>query len=292
MTEIALIQGKDFGSHIANLDWTVARICEAAAEGAQIICTQELFTTAYFCQKEDPAAFDLAERIPGPTTESLQEVAALCGVVIIAALFEKRATGIYHNSAVIIDADGSLLGRYRKNHIPQDPGFEEKFYFTPGDLGYPIWKTQFGKVGVLICWDQWFPEAARLMALAGAEILFYPTAIGWLADEKEELRSRQYHAWETVQCGHAVANSCYLAAVNRVGEEEKTRFWGQSFVSDFMGRVVAKASDDETEILRWSCDLAALEEHRRWWPFFRDRRIETYQEVTQRWRDSSSSLES
>ncbi|GHC63531.1 carbon-nitrogen hydrolase [Roseibacillus persicicus] len=283
MPKIALIQGKDCGSAAENVAWTVARIREAAAGGAQIVCTQELFTTSYFCTVEDPDLFDLAEPIPGPTTEALQEVAALCGVVVVGALFERRAAGVYHNTAVVIDADGSLMGTYRKNHIPQDPGFEEKFYFTPGDQGYPVWKTKFGTIGVLICWDQWYPEGARLMALAGAEILFYPTAIGWLPEEKAELGEGQHHAWQTVQCGHAVANGCYVAAINRVGEEDGTEFWGQSFVSDFMGRVVAKGSVGETENVLFDCDLKALEDHRRWWPFFRDRRIETYGGLGQRW---------
>lgn len=283
MPKVALIQGKDWGSREANVEWTVEQIRKAQEDGAEIVCTQELFTTGYFCTVEDPALFDLAESIPGPTTEALQEVAALCGVVVVASLFEKRAPGIYHNTAVIIDADGSLMGKYRKNHIPQDPGFEEKFYFTPGDLGYPVWKTKFGTIGVLICWDQWYPEAARLMALAGAEILFYPTAIGWLPAEKEELGEGQHHAWETVQCGHAVANGCYVVAVNRVGIEDGSEFWGQSFVSDFMGRVVARGSIGETALLSHQCDLKALENHRRWWPFFRDRRIETYRDLGQRW---------
>jgi N-carbamoylputrescine amidase len=283
MPKVALIQGKNLGASVDNVAWTCEQIREAAADGAQIVATQELFTTSYFCTVEDPDLFDLAEAIPGPTTEALQEVAALCDVVVIGSLFEKRAPGIYHNTAVIIDADGALLGTYRKNHIPQDPGFEEKFYFTPGDQGYPVWTTKFGKLGVLICWDQWFPEAARLMALRGAEILFYPTAIGWLPEEKEELGEGQHHAWETVQCGHAVANGCYLAAINRVGVEDGSEFWGQSFVSDFMGRVVAQGSVSETEIVSHDCDLKALEEHRRWWPFFRDRRIETYGGLAERW---------
>lgn len=283
MPKVALIQGKDCGSRDANVAWTAQQIRKAAEEGAEIVCTQELFTTGYFCTVEDPALFDLAESIPGPTTEALQEVAALCGVVVVGSLFEKRAPGIYHNTAVIIDADGALMGSYRKNHIPQDPGFEEKFYFTPGDLGYPVWKTKFGTIGVLICWDQWYPEAARLMALAGAEIIFYPTAIGWLPEEKEELGEGQHHAWQTVQCGHAVANGCYVAAVNRVGTEDGSEFWGQSFVSDFMGRVVAQGSVGETEIVTHECDLQALENHRRWWPFFRDRRIESYGDIGKRW---------
>ena len=283
MPKVALIQGKDWGAQEANVAWTLQQIREAAAAGAEIVCTQELFTTGYFCQTEDPALFDLAESIPGPTTEALQEVAALCGIVVIGALFERKAAGLYYNTAVVIDADGELLGTYRKNHIPQDPGFEEKFYFTPGDQGYPVWETKAGKIGVLICWDQWYPEAARLMALRGAEIIFYPTAIGWLPEEKEELGDAQYHAWKTVQCGHAVANACYVAAINRVGKEGQSEFWGQSFASDFMGREIAQASVSETETVLFDYDPKALEEHCRWWPFFRDRRIETYDGIQQRW---------
>ena len=283
MATIALLQGKDFGFREENLAWTISAIREAAEGGAQIVCTQELFTSDYFCREENPDHFDLAEPIPGPTSEALCEVAALCGVVVVGALFEKKAAGLYYNTAVVVDADGSLLGSYRKTHIPQDPGFEEKFYFTPGDLGYPVWETKFGTVGVLICWDQWFPEVARLMALAGAEILLCPTAIGWLPDEKEELGEKQHQAWQTVQCGHAVANGCYFAAINRVGVEGETEFWGQSFVSDFRGQVVARASVEEPEVLVFDCDLEALETHRRWWPFFRDRRIETYEGLGERW---------
>lgn len=283
MPKVALLQGKDWGSYQDNVAWTVEQIRKAAAQGSEIVCTQELFTTGYFCRTEDPDFFDLAEQIPGSTSEALQEVAALCGVVVIGALFERKAAGLYYNTAVVIDADGALLGTYRKNHIPQDPGFEEKFYFTPGDQGYPVWKTKFGTIGVLICWDQWYPEAARMMALAGAEILFYPTAIGWLPAEKAELGAGQQHAWQTVQCGHAVANGCYVAAVNRVGTEGESEFWGQSFVSDYMGQVVAKGSVEETEIVTFECDLRALENHRRWWPFFRDRRIDTYDGIQQRW---------
>jgi N-carbamoylputrescine amidase len=274
--KIALLQGRDSGSTTANLEATTSQIRRAAAAGAQIICTQELFNTPYFCINQDIQGFDLAEPIPGPSTEVLSALAAELEVVLVAALFEKRVAGIYHNTAVCIDADGALLGKYRKMHIPQDPGFEEKFYFSPGDLGYPVWETAYGTIGVLICWDQWFPEAARMMALSGAEILFYPTAIGWLAEEKAALGTAQHHAWETVQCGHAIANGCYLAAVNRVGLEGSTEFWGQSFVADFYGRVMQRAPIDETCILTAECDLQALEAMRQTWPFFRDRRVETY----------------
>ncbi|MGZ0708180.1 carbon-nitrogen hydrolase [Coraliomargarita sp. W4R53] len=279
---IALIQGREQGSASADLEYTVARIREAAASGAQIVCTQELFNTPYFCRTQDTALFDLAEPIPGATTEALEAVAKDLGVVIIASLFERRAAGVYHNTAAVIDADGRYLGKYRKMHIPQDPGFEEKFYFTPGDLGYKVWDTKFGKISVLICWDQWYPEAARLAALAGAEIIFYPTAIGWLPEEKAALGEAQHTAWETVQRGHAVANGCYVAAVNRTGSEGETEFWGQSFVSDFYGQIVERAPIAEEYILLADCDLKALEDMRRIWPFFRDRRIDTYADVTQR----------
>lgn len=279
---IALVQGRDEGSPEANLAATTARIREAAAVGAQVICTQELFNLPYFCRQQAPELFDLAEPVPGPTTEALAALAGELGVVLIASLFERRAPGLYHNTAAVIDADGTYLGKYRKMHIPQDPGFEEKFYFTPGDLGYQVWETRFGKLGVLICWDQWYPEAARLAALAGAEILFYPTAIGWLPEEKAELGEAQHTAWETVQRGHAVANGCYVAAVNRVGTEGATEFWGQSFVSDFYGQVVARASVDTPEVLVADCDLDALEAMRRMWPFFRDRRIDSFGGLTRR----------
>lgn len=279
---IALIQGREQGNPAVDLDYTIARIHEAAASGAQIVCTQELFNTPYFCRTQDTALFDLAEPIPGPTTDALCAVAAELGLVIIASLFERRGPGVYHNTAAVIDADGSYLGKYRKMHIPQDPGFEEKFYFTPGDLGYKVWNTKFGKIGVLICWDQWYPEAARLSALAGAEILFYPTAIGWLPEEKAELGEAQHAAWETVQRGHAVANGCYVAATNRTGTEGETEFWGQSFVADFYGQIVKRAPVNEEHILVADCDLNALEDTRRIWPFFRDRRIDTYAEITKR----------
>ena len=279
---IALIQSRELGSKQAALDEAVARMREAAAGGAQIICTQELFNTPYFCITQDPESFDLAEPVPGPSTDTLSKLAKELGVVIIASLFERRAPGLYHNTAAVIDADGSYLGKYRKMHIPQDPGFEEKFYFTPGDLGYQTWDTAFGTIGVLICWDQWYPEAARLAALAGAEILFYPTAIGWLPEEKVELGEAQHTAWETVQRGHAVANGCYVAAVNRVGIEADTEFWGQSFVADYYGRIVQRAPVHDPAILYADCDLKGLEEMRRIWPFFRDRRIDSYSDITRR----------
>ena len=279
---IGLIQVREQGSAEANLSYTIDKIREAAAAGAQIICTQELFTSPYFCATQDPELFDLAEPVPGPTTDILAAVAGELGVVIIGSLFERRSSGVYHNTAVVIDADGSYLGKYRKMHIPQDPGFEEKYYFTPGDLGYKVWDTRFGKISVLICWDQWYPEAARLAALAGAELLFYPTAIGWLSEEKVKLGVAQHTAWETVQRGHAVANGCYVAAVNRTGSEGGIEFWGQSFVSDFYGQVLERAPVDAEALVLADCDLKALEDMRRDWPFFRDRRIDSFDGLTRR----------
>ncbi|MFN7343926.1 MAG: carbon-nitrogen hydrolase, partial [bacterium] len=261
---------------------------DAAARGAQIVCLQELFNTPYFCITQDTELFNLAEAVPGPTTDVLAPLAKELGVVIIVPVFEKRGPGLYHNTAAVIDADGTVLGKYRKMHIPQDPGFEEKFYFTPGDLGYRVWDTKFGRIGVLICWDQWYPEAARMTALMGAEILFYPTAIGWLPSEKAALGKAQHCAWETVQRGHAVANGCFLAAVNRVGTEQQSEFWGQSFVANPYGEIVAKASVTDEEILIVECDLQAVEDFRRIWPFFRDRRIDTYAPLTKRYLDEQS----
>jgi N-carbamoylputrescine amidase len=283
---VGLIQLTAEETPAANVRKTIPRIEEAAARGAKIIGLQEMFTTKYFCVEQDPKHFNLAEPIPsGPSVTALAEVARKLGVVIIAPLFEARGSEVFHNSAAIIDADGTVLGKYRKMHIPQDPGFEEKFYFTPGDLGFRTWKTAFGQIGVLICWDQWYPEAARLTALAGAQILFYPTAIGWLPEEKATLGIAQHTAWETVQRGHGVANGCYIAATNRVGQEGRTQFWGQSFVSDPYGEIVAKASPDREEVLLADCDLARQREFRRIWPFFRDRRIDAYGDITQRLRD-------
>jgi len=284
---LALLQLRDYGSAAENLARTSQKIAEAAAGGAAIACTQELFTTPYFCTKQDPAFFDLAETIPGPTTDALCKVARQHQIVIVASLFENRGSEVYHNTAVVIDADGSLLGKYRKNHIPQDPAFEEKFYFTPGDLGYRSWKTRAGNIGVLICWDQWYPEAARLTALRGADVLFYPTAIGWLPAEKAEWGAAQYGAWETVQRGHAVANGCYVAAVNRVGIEGGTEFWGQSFVADPYGRLIAHGSVNREEIVFADTDPALQAGFRRIWPFFRDRRIDTYGDLTKRLSDDA-----
>jgi N-carbamoylputrescine amidase len=283
IVNLGLIQTHATDDKSDNLRRTIALIREAAKRGAQIVCLQELFLTPYFCKREDTALFDLAEPVPGDTTKQLGDLARELGVVIISSLFEKRAPGLYHNTAAIHDADGAYMGKFRKMHIPEDPGFNEKFYFTPGDLGYKVWDTKFGKLGVLVCWDQWYPEAARLTAMQGAEILFYPTAIGWLKSEKAELGKAQHCAWETVQRGHAVANGCFLAAVNRVGFEEESEFWGQSFVANPYGEIVAKASVSDEEILIVPVDRKAVEDFRRIWPFFRDRRIDSYAGVTQRW---------
>jgi N-carbamoylputrescine amidase len=270
----------------ANLDHAVEKIREAARKGAQIVCLQELFRSQYFCREEDACLFDLAESIPGPSTERLAPLAAELGVVIIASLFEKRATGLYHNTAAVIDADGNLLGIYRKMHIPDDPLYFEKFYFTPGDLGFRAFDTKFGRIAALVCWDQWFPEAARLAAMTGANVLFYPTAIGWHPAEKAQYGAAQHDAWRTIQRAHAIANGIYVAAVNRVGFEgppdRGLEFWGGSFVSDPFGRVLAEASHDREETLVVECDPKQMEEVRRNWPFLRDRRIDAYGGITHR----------
>ncbi len=284
MPRIALLQSKTFATKGEALDHHEALIRQAAANRAQIVVTQELFLTPYFCTTQDPALFDLADPLPGATTDRLGALAGELGVVIVSSHFEHRGPGLYHNTAAIHDADGCLLGFYRKAHIPQDPGFEEKFFFAPGDSDWPVWNTRFGKLGVLICWDQWYPEAARLMALGGAQILIYPTAIGWLPDEKTTLGDAQHCAWETVQRGHAVANGCYLAAVNRTGSYHQTEFWGQSFVANPYGEIVAKASTAHEQILYHDLNFQAVEDFRRIWPFFRDRRIDAYGELTARWR--------
>ncbi len=272
-----------------NLAKVEARIREAASRGAQIICTQELFRSQYFCREENADLFDLAEPIPGPTTESLAKLARSLGVVIIGSLFERRAAGIYHNTAVILDSDGSLLGKYRKMHIPDDPLYYEKFYFTPGDLGFQNFNTKFGRIGVLICWDQWYPEGARVASLGGANILFYPTAIGWHPTEKAESGAAQLDAWRTIQRAHSIANGVFVAAVNRTGyegtPESGLEFWGHSFVSDPFGRVLAEASADREEILIVECDPKITEETRRNWPFLRDRRIDAYSPILERWRE-------
>ena len=273
-----------------NLKRTIKAAEDAAKKGAQIICTQELFRSYYFCQNEDHENFKLAESSPGPSTDALSKVAKKHKVVIIASLFEKRAAGVYHNTAAMIDSDGSLLGIYRKMHIPDDPLFYEKFYFTPGDLGFITWKTKKAKIGTLVCWDQWYPEAARLTAMQGAEILFYPTAIGWHPKEKAEYGEDQHSAWETIQRSHAVANGCYVAVTNRIGLEQPIggdgiEFWGQSFVANPSGRILQKASVNKEETLLVDCDLDKVDVQRTHWPFLRDRRIDAYGDLTKRLRD-------
>ena len=282
IVKVGLIQMSCEEKPAANLKKAIARISEAAKQGAQIICLQELFRSQYFCQTEDIELFKLAETIPGPTSEALGKVARKEKVVILASLFEKRAAGVYHNTAVIIDTNGKIAGKYRKMHIPDDPLYYEKFYFTPGDLGFQTHDTKFGKVGALVCWDQWFPEAARLTALSGAEFILYPTAIGWLPDENQEMNQAQHSAWETIQRAHAIANGVYVVVVNRVGREGNLNFWGQSFVADPFGRIIAKALADKEEVLVVDCDLNKIEETRQNWPFLRDRRIDFYAPLSSR----------
>lgn len=286
IVNVGLIQAACSPDPAANLAQTLAAAERAARDGAQIICTQELFCSQYFCQSEDYRHFQLAEPIPGPTTAAFQKLARERQVVVIASLFERRTAGLYHNTAAVIDADGSLLGSYRKMHIPDDPLYYEKFYFTPGDLGFRAWQTRYAKIGVLICWDQWYPEAARLTALQGAEILFYPTAIGWHPREKAALGEQQHAAWETIQRSHAIANGCYVAAPNRVGHEklagEGIEFWGQSFVAGPFGDVLARAGAGREETLVVPLDLDKVDDTRTHWPFLRDRRIDAYAGLTQR----------
>lgn len=288
-TSIGLIQMSCHAEPEKNLDRAVESIREAASQGARIICLPELFLSHYFCQSEDHSRFQLAEPIPGPTTERLSPLAAELGVVLVVSIFEKRAPGLYHNSAAILDADGSCLGIYRKMHIPDDPLYYEKFYFTPGDLGFRSWSTKHGRIGVCICWDQWYPEAARLTALAGADVLFYPTAIGWHPSEKREVGQQQHSAWETMQRSHAIANGCFVAAPNRVGHETPIggagiEFWGRSFVCGPDGQIMARAGESE-EILVTTIDLSVIETQRTHWPFLRDRRIDAYSELSLRYRD-------
>jgi N-carbamoylputrescine amidase len=287
---VGLIQvrcGKDAEK---NLSRVIERIGEAASRGAQIICTHELFRSEYFCRTEDADLFNLAEPVPGPATDALTKVAREKQVVIVASLFERRAAGVYHNTCAVIDADGSFLGKYRKMHIPDDPLYYEKFYFTPGDLGFPNFDTRYGRIGVQICWDQWYPEGARAVALQGAQVIFYPTSIGWHPKEKAEFGAAQFDAWRTIQRSHAIANGVYVAVVNRVGFEGNPaagdagiEFWGNSFVADPFGRIAAQASDDKEEVLVVECDPAASEDTRRNWPFLRDRRIDAYEPILNRW---------
>ena len=285
--KVGLVQMSCSGSKEENLQKAIAGIKDAAAKGAQIVCLQELFTSLYFCDVEDYENFKLAEKIPGATTDTLEQVAASLNVVVIASLFEKRTQGIYHNTTAVIDADGSYLGMYRKMHIPDDPAYYEKFYFTPGDLGYKTFDTKFAKIGVLICWDQWYPEAARLTALQGAEILFYPTAIGWATSQDEATNTEQYNAWQTIQRSHAVANGVHVVSVNRVGYEQNgaMKFWGGSFVSNPFGTLLYKGSHDNEETEVVEIDTDATDRYRTHWPFMRDRRIDSYENITKRFID-------
>ena len=277
IVQVGLVQMSCTADPLHNLQKAVGKIREAAKQGAEIVCLQELFRTLYFCQREDVKFFNLAEPIPGPTSDALGAISKELNIVIIASLFERRASGLYHNTVAVLDPVAGLAGRYRKMHIPDDPLYYEKFYFTPGDLGFQSHATSRGNLGVLICWDQWFPEAARLTALAGANILLYPTAIGWIEGEAEdELKVAQSEAWVTIQRSHAVANGVFVAAVNRVGREGRLEFWGQSFMCDPFGRVIAKASADQEEILVVPCDLSLIEQTRQNWPFLRDRRVDAY----------------
>ena len=286
-TKVALVQMKCGTGPKKNFSRALDFIRMAAKKDAAIVCLPELFRSQYFCQTEDHKNFELAEEIPGESTAVLAELAKELGVAIVASLFEKRRAGIYHNTAAIIDADGKLVGKYRKMHVPDDPLYHEKFYFTPGDLGFQAWDTKRGKIGVLVCWDQWYPEAARLTALRGAEIIFYPTAIGWHPSEKKEFGAAQHNAWETIQRSHAIANGCYVAAVNRVGHEapaggDGIEFWGQSFICGPNGEVIAKGSVDKEEIVIGEIDWAQVNEHRTHWPFLRDRRVDAYAGIEQR----------
>jgi len=283
--KIGLVQMSCTDDPTNNLKKALKQAEKLADQGAQIVCFQELFTSLYFCQEEDHKNFALAESIPGPTTELCQALARKKNIVIVASLFEKRAHGVYHNTTAVIDADGTDLGKYRKMHIPDDPHYYEKFYFTPGDLGYKMFATRYGNIGVLICWDQWYPEAARLTALKGADIIFYPTAIGWLARDKKEFAETQYLSWRNVQIGHAIANGVFVASPNRVKTEDHIEFWGGSFVADPMGRLLHQASHTEEESFIVECDLSLVEQTRQGWPFLRDRRIDSYQNILKRWDD-------
>jgi N-carbamoylputrescine amidase len=286
-TTLGVIQMRCTPPPDENLAHALDLVRKAAQDGANIICLPELFRSQYFCQVEDHDFFKLAEAVPGPSTDALAAVAGELGVVIVASLFEKRGPGVYHNTAAILDADGAYLGKYRKMHIPDDPLFYEKFYFTPGDLGFRAWRTKLAKIGVCICWDQWYPEAARLTALQGAEVLFYPTAIGWHPGEKAQYGAQQHDSWETIQRGHAIANGCFVAVANRTGHEAPNggpgiEFWGQSFIADPSGKILAKAGVDREETLIVEIDLARIDEQRTHWPFLRDRRIDSYADISRR----------
>lgn len=290
---VGLVQMSSGPDPDQNVREATERVREAAAKGAQVVCLPELFRTQYFCQREDAALFDLAEPIPGPTTAAIAEAARESGVAVVCSVFEKRAVGVYHNTVALIDADGTIKGIYRKMHIPDDPLYYEKFYFTPGDLGYKVFQTEHGKIGTLVCWDQWYPEGARLTALQGANVLFYPTAIGWHPDEKAEFGEAQYDAWRTIQRAHAISNGVYVAGVNRVGYEtgnvrgneapgKGLEFWGGSFLADPFGVIIAQAGHEKEEILIGEVDVKHMEDVRRNWPFLRDRRIDSYGQITSR----------
>jgi N-carbamoylputrescine amidase len=285
--KVGLVQMSCSGDAKSNMDKAIAGIKDAAAKGANIVCLQELFTSLYFCDVEDYENFKLAEPVPGPSTDILSAVAKEAGVVVIASLFEKRAQGLYHNTTAVLDADGSYLGKYRKMHIPDDPAYFEKFYFTPGDLGYKMFETKYGKIGVLICWDQWYPEASRLTALMGAEILFYPTAIGWATSQDEATNTEQYNAWQTIQRSHAVANGVHVVSVNRVGLEQNgaMKFWGGSFVANPFGSLIVKATHEQEEVIVTELDLSKTDSYRTHWPFLRDRRIDSYGDIVKRFID-------
>jgi len=281
---VGLVQMSCAAEPRLNLDKAIDRIEEAGKRGANVVCLQELFSSPYPCQSEDTRFFDLAEPVPGPTTVALGKVAAARNLVVIASIFERRAAGVYHNTAAVIDANGEVVGRYRKMHIPDDPRYYEKFYFTPGDLDFTAHRTAHGTLGVLVCWDQWFPEAARLTSMAGAQIVFYPTAIGWHLAEVPEVREQQRSAWETIQRSHAIANGIFVAVVNRVGVEDGLEFWGGSFVADPSGEVMVRAGAKDEEVIVAECDLRKIEEARRNWPFLRDRRIDAYGDLLRRFR--------
>ena len=285
--KVGLVQMSCSGDAKSNMEKAIAGIKDAAAKGANIVCLQELFTSLYFCDVEDYENFKLAELVPGPSTDILSAVAKEAGIVLIASLFEKRAQGLYHNTTAVLDADGSYLGKYRKMHIPDDPAYFEKFYFTPGDLGYKMFETKYGKIGVLICWDQWYPEASRLTALMGAEILFYPTAIGWATNQDEATNTEQYNAWQTIQRSHAVANGVHVVSVNRVGLEQNgaMKFWGGSFVANPFGSLIVKATHDQEEVIVTELDLSKTDSYRTHWPFLRDRRIDSYGDIVKRFID-------
>ena len=286
---LGLVQMRSSMDAAANMRHATEKIKDAAKRGAQLICLPELFRSQYFCREENADLFELAEPVPGPTTEELGAVARDCGVVLIVSVFERRAAGIYHNSCAVIDADGKYLGRYRKMHIPDDPLYYEKFYFAPGDLGFPVFETKYGRVGVQICWDQWYPEGSRVVSLQGAQVIFYPTSIGWHPSEKKQFGAAQLDAWRTIQRSHAIANGVYVAVCNRVGFEGTKQagleFWGNSFVSSPFGEILAEASNSKEETLIVECDSARSEDTRRNWPFLRDRRIDAYQPILQRWLD-------